>query len=102
VAVVKQSGNNTNIFLYLNGQSCGDVAVGTNYTSSATWNQVLKGKLTRVAGFRFNGTIAGLRISNTALYTAAFTPPDAFTQTASTTFLLWNAFKERVGNATFT
>jgi hypothetical protein len=52
--------------------------------------------------FRFIGTIAGLRVSNTALYTGVFTPPETFTQSSDTTYLLWNNFKEKVSNTTLT
>jgi hypothetical protein len=55
-----------------------------------------------VTSFRFIGTIAGLCVSNTALYTGAFTPPETFTQSSDTTFLLWNNFKEKVSNTTLT
>jgi hypothetical protein len=102
VAVVKSSADANNIYLYLNGASCGTVAIGTNYTSGATWAQVLLGKLVNYSTFKFYGTMAGLRVSNTALHTSAFTPPDTFTQSSSTTFLLWNGFKEKISGATLT
>ena len=41
VAAVKQSTDANNVYLYLNGVSCGTVAVGTNYTTGATWAQEL-------------------------------------------------------------
>jgi hypothetical protein len=63
--------------MYLNGVSCGTVAVGTNYTTGATSAQVLIGRMVDVTNLKFYGTLAGLRVSNTALYTAAFTPPSA-------------------------
>ena len=46
--------------------------------------------------------MSNVRVSNTALYTSALTPPETFTQTSNTTFLLWNGFKEKIGNTTFT
>ena len=39
IAVTKISSDPTNIYLFLNGVSCGSVAVGPNYTTSATWTQ---------------------------------------------------------------
>jgi hypothetical protein len=55
-----------------------------------------------VTSFRFIGTLAGLQISNTTYYSAAFTPPETFTQSSDTTFLLWNNYKEKISNTTLT
>jgi hypothetical protein len=101
IAVVKQANNNSNLYMYLNGQSCGTVNIGTNYTT-LTWGQQVIGKLVDVSTFKFYGTIGGIRVSNAALYTTApFTPPDFFSQVSTTTFLLSNNFKEKVGNRSF-
>ena len=72
------------------------------YTSGATWNQILLGRLTNYTTSRFWGKVSGLRISNVGLYTGNFTPPEAFVQTSNTTFLLWNNFTEKLGGVTFT
>ena len=50
----------------------------------------------------FRGRVAGLRVSNTALYTSAFIAPLALTQLSSTVALLGSSFKELIGNATLT
>jgi hypothetical protein len=103
VAIVKLASDNTTLYVYLNGQSCGTITnVGTNYTSSSLWNPVTIGRIVDSSSFRWAGQVGGIRVSNTSLYTAAFTPPDTLTQTSSTTFLLWNSFKERVSNASLT
>ena len=103
IAIVKLATDNTTLYVYLNGQSCGTISnVGTNYSSTALWNPVTIGRIVDSTSFRWAGQVGGIRVSNTSLYTSAFTPPDTLTQTSSTTFLLWNNFKERVSNATLT
>ena len=84
-AVTRDSSNNLRIFL--NGKVD---ATSANYTSTIQQTQ------TRISGFAnspayliSDGYMAGLRITNTAVYTAAFTPPTAPpTAIAGTTLLL--------------
>ena len=84
-AVTRDSSNNLRIFL--NGKVD---ATSANYTAS------LEQSVTRISGFNnspayviSDGYMAGLRITNTAVYTAAFTPPTAPpTAIAGTTLLL--------------
>jgi len=87
IAVVKQVNDSSNLYMYLNGQSCGTVPIGTNYTTGVPWAQQSLGKLVDISMFRFYGTLAGLHVSNYAVYTQPFTPPDYFKQDSSTTFL---------------
>ncbi len=44
IAVVKLASDDANLYFYPNGTSCGSVAVGTNYTSGASWSQITLGK----------------------------------------------------------
>ena len=85
---VKRATDNNNIYIYLNGYSCGTVLCGTNAYSTADWSRVSIGKLYNYTTFPFVGKLDGLRVSNTALYTFNFVPPSIFTSTSSTVFLL--------------
>jgi len=85
---VKRSTDNNNIYIYLNGYSCGTVLCGTNAYSTADWSWVSIGKLCKHTTYPFVGKLDGLRVSNTALYTSNFVPPSIFTSTSSTVFLL--------------
>ena len=68
VALVRSSGT---IYVYYDGVLQTSQADSTNYNASAsTWN-IGNGNV----GY-FNGYLSNLRITNTAVYTSAFTPPN--------------------------
>ena len=93
-----------NIYIYVNGAAAGSEACGTNASSTSDWGKITIGCPGDVltGTFNFRGRVAGLRVSNTALYTSAFIAPLAFTQLSSTVALLGSSFKELIGNATLT
>jgi len=88
LAWVKLPTDAANIYMYLNGVSCGSVACGTNATTTQSWTNFVIGTLTGWTGFNFKGRIGGVRVSNVALYTTAFTPPDCLMPLSSSTFCL--------------
>jgi hypothetical protein len=80
------------------------VACGTNASSTSDWGKITIGCPGDVltGSFNFRGRVAGLRVSNAALYTSAFIAPLALTQLSSIVALLGSNFKETRGNATLT
>jgi len=86
IAWVKLPTDASNIYMYLNGQSCGSVPCGTNATTTQSWTNFVVGTLT--SNFYFRGRIGGVRVSNVAPYFAAFSPPDCLMPLTSSTFCL--------------
>jgi len=86
IAWVKQANDASNIFMYVNGAVAGTVVCGPNASTNSEWGKLTIGcpgdALTGTYNFR--GRIARLRVSNTALYTAAFVAPLSLTQLSST------------------
>lgn len=85
VALVRSSGTVT---IYLNGVSVGSAANSSNISTQAT-SPFYVGSEAGGAGGYFIGYQSNLRITNTAVYTTAFTPPAApLTAIANTQLLL--------------
>ena len=83
-ALVRNSGS---ISLYTNGVLSGSVSNSTNFTDTAYY--ICRFFDTTGAPFQLNGYLSNLRITNTAVYTSAFTPPTApLTAISGTSFLL--------------
>jgi len=101
---VKQASDAGNIYMYVNGAVAGTVVCGPNAFTNSEWGKLTIGCPgdTLTGAYNFRGRIAGLRVSNTALYTSAFIAPLALTQLSSTAALLGPSFKEVIGNATLT
>jgi hypothetical protein len=104
IAWVKTSASATTISVYVNGVSSGTIPCGTNATTTSQWAAITIGTIITqpTTGYNFMGSIGGLRVSNTSLYTASFTAPEALTKQASTVLLLGGSFKEIIGNVTLT
>jgi hypothetical protein len=97
LAWVKLPSDANNIYLYQNGIACGSVPCGTNATTTQSWSKIFIGNIQGTyTGFHFRGRIAGLRVSNTALYSAQFTPPDVLLKQSSSTFCLGPGFTDMV------
>jgi hypothetical protein len=86
VALVRSS----NVFtIYVNGVSVGTASNSTNFTTRATNNLVI-GAESDVSGGWFSGYQASFRVTNIAVYTAAFTPSTSPLTAINGTSLLLN------------
>ena len=94
IAWVNKSTDNSNIYLFVNGVSCGTVTCGTNASTTSDWTRVRIASILSYTGFDFKGMIGGLRVSNTAVYDTAFTAPDVLISSSSTVLLLIDNFKK--------
>lgn len=84
----------SNVTVYINGTS---VATGTNSSSIVTTGFIVGRGYTNLDVAHFNGYISNARITNTAVYTAAFTPSTTPLTAISGTILLTcqsNRFKD--------
>jgi hypothetical protein len=103
IAWVKRPLEANNIYIYLNGVSCGTVACGTNASTDSAWNAVTIGSIQGfLTSFAFRGRISNVRVSNLAMYISNFTPPDVLQTTAQTVFLLVDYFKDKISNVSLT
>jgi hypothetical protein len=113
VAWVKYSSNDTSLTVFVNGLNAGTIVCGTNASTTSEWAKVTIG--TRFNGqddnICFRGRLGGLKVSNVALYTTAFAPPQTLTKysktslvtgTNNTVFLLGPNFKDYISNVTLT
>ena len=82
---------NGNVKAYLNGTECLSYTYYSNYTTPDAWSSITIGSTVNDQK-KFNGYIGGIKISNTILYTANFTPITCFTSTLNTSFLLINNY----------
>jgi len=76
----------TTVTLYLNGVSVGTVSVGSNIIGYSSTTGSL-GRQTNNSAY-LNGYLSNARITNTAVYTAAFTPPTSALTAVTGTQLL--------------
>ena len=81
-AVVRDSNNTT---LYINGVAVGNIGDASNYDSTAE-NDIGKSQWSTY----FEGQLAGLRVTNTALYTSDFSIPTTLPTAVTGTQLLLN------------
>jgi len=95
VALVRNSGTTT---LYLNGVSVGSTTTNNNLTTPAA-SPFYVGSEVGAGGY-FIGHAANIRVTNTAVYTAAFTPPTSPVTAISGTSLLLNFDNAGVYDAT--
>jgi hypothetical protein len=104
IAWVKQSSDANNLYIYHNGVSLGTIPCGTNASTTSDWSRVLIGNILGYfnSGFHFRGRIGGLKVSNVALYSSAFSAPSTLNKSSTTVLLLGPDFKEIVGNVTLT
>ena len=104
IAWVKKSTDANNIYVWVNGVTCGTIPCGANAFTTSDWSSVTIGNILSQlnCGFNFKGRIGGLRVSNTAVHNTDFTPPSAFNQQTSTVLLLSQGSKEKISNATLT
>jgi hypothetical protein len=90
--------NGTTITMYRNGASVGSATYSGNVgNSSAT---VYVGGSLGGGGYYTNGYVSNFRMTNTAVYTAAFTPPTAPATAISGTALLLNFTNAGITDAT--
>ena len=87
-AWTKRNGDDTRIWIFLNGLSCGSVACVTKAYSTADWSRLSIGKLYNYSTFPFYGRIGGVRVSDVNLYPFICRPTQYFARNPSTTFLL--------------
>jgi len=83
VAVVRSG---TTVTMYLNGKSVSSATVSSAFGLSAYALTI--GRETRTAAGYFSGQLSNVRITNTAVYTANFTPPTSNLTAVSGTQLL--------------